>query len=37
LDPGAGFDWQLLQEKLILSNTFFPPARLGDKMSKKNI
>ena len=37
LDPGAGFDWQLLQEKLILSNTFFPPARLGDKISKKNI
>ena len=37
LDPGAGFDWQLLQEKLILSNTFFPPVRLGDKISKKNI
>ena len=37
LDPGAGFDWQLLQEKLILSNAFFPPARLGDKISKKNI
>jgi len=37
LDPGAGFDWQLLQEKLILSNSFFPPVRLGDKISKKNI
>lgn len=37
LDPGAGFDWQLLQEKLILSNTFFPPVHLGDKISKKNI
>jgi AmpD protein len=37
LDPGAGFDWQLLQEKLILSNSFFPPVHLGDKISKKNI
>jgi AmpD protein len=37
LDPGAGFDWQLLQEKLILSNAFFPPVHLGDKISKKNI
>ena len=37
LDPGAGFDWQLLQEKLILSNSFFPPARLGKKIAKKNI
>ena len=37
LDPGAGFDWQLLQEKLILSNSFFPPARLDDNISKKNI
>lgn len=36
-DPGAGFDWQLLREKLILSNSFFPPARLDDKISKKNI
>ena len=35
LDPGAGFDWQLLQEKLILSNSFFPPARLGKKLTKK--
>ena len=37
LDPGAGFDWQLLQEKLILSNSFFPPARLGKKLTKKII
>jgi AmpD protein len=37
LDPGAGFDWQLLQEKLILSDAFFPPVHLGDKISKKNI
>ena len=37
LDPGAGFDWQLLQEKLILSNSFFPPVHFGDKISKKNI
>lgn len=37
LDPGAGFDWQLLQEKLILSNSFFPPARLGKKLAKKII
>lgn len=37
LDPGAGFDWQLLQEKLILSDAFFPSVRLGDKISKKNI
>ena len=37
LDPGAGFDWQLLQEKLILSDSFFPPARLGKKIAKKNI
>ena len=36
-DPGAGFDWQLLREKLILSNSFFPPARLDDNISKKNI
>ena len=36
-DPGAGFDWQLLQEKLVLSNSFFPPARLGGKIVKKNI
>lgn len=36
-DPGAGFDWQLLREKLILSNSFFPPVRLDDKISKKNI
>jgi len=36
LDPGAGFDWQLLQEKLILSNSFFPPVHLGEKISKKN-
>ena len=28
-DPGAGFDWQLLQDKLVLSNSFFPPTRLG--------
>ena len=27
LDPGAGFDWKLLQEKLKLPNSFFPPAR----------
>lgn len=26
-DPGAGFDWQLLQDKLELSNSFFPPDR----------
>jgi AmpD protein len=37
LDPGAGFDWQLLQEKLILSDSFFPPARLGKKLTKKII
>ena len=37
LDPGAGFDWQLLQEKLILSDAFFPPVHSGDKISKKNI
>jgi len=36
-DPGAGFDWQLLREKLILSNSFFPSARLDDNISKKNI
>ena len=36
-DPGAGFDWQLLREKLILSNSFFPPTRLDDNISKKNI
>ena len=36
-DPGAGFDWQLLQDKLVLSNSFFPPARLGGKIVKKNI
>lgn len=37
LDPGAGFDWQLLQDKLILSISFFPLARLGEKIAKKNI
>ena len=37
LDPGAGFDWQLLQDKLVLSNSFFPAARLGEKIVKKNI
>ena len=37
LDPGAGFDWQLLQDKLVLSNSFFPAARLGKKIVKKNI
>ena len=36
-DPGAGFDWQSLQDKLVLSNSFFPPARLGGKIVKKNI
>jgi len=36
-DPGAGFDWQLLREKLLLSNSFFPSARLDDNISKKNI
>jgi AmpD protein len=36
-DPGAGFDWQLLQDKLVLSNSFFPPARSGEKIAKKNI
>ena len=36
-DPGAGFDWQSLQNKLVLSNSFFPPARLGGKIVKKNI
>ena len=36
-DPGAGFDWQLLREKLLLSNSFFPPARLDDNIGKKNI
>ena len=36
-DPGAGFDWQSLQDKLVLSNSFFPPARLGRKIVKKNI
>ena len=37
LDPGAGFNWQLLKEKLVLSNSFFPAARLGEKIVKKNI
>ena len=36
-DPGAGFDWQLLQDKLVLSNSFFPPTRSGEKIAKKNI
>lgn len=36
-DPGAGFDWHLLQDKLVLSNSFFPPKRLGEKIAKKNI
>ena len=36
-DPGAGFDWQSLQDKLVLSNSFFPSARLGGKIVKKNI
>lgn len=36
-DPGTGFDWQLLQDKLALSSTFFPPARLAGKMIKKII
>jgi AmpD protein len=27
LDPGAGFDWKLMQEKLKLPDSFFPPAR----------
>ena len=36
-DPGAGFDWQLLQNKLVLSDTFFPSTRLGGKMIKKII
>ena len=36
-DPGAGFDWQSLQDKLVLSNSFFPTARLGEKIVKKNI
>jgi len=36
-DPGAGFDWQLLQEKLVLSNSFFPTACLDVKIIKKNI
>jgi AmpD protein len=36
-DPGAGFDWQLLQEKLVLSNSFFPSACLDVKIIKKNI
>lgn len=36
-DPGAGFDWKLLQEKLELSDSFFPSARLGGNIVKKNI
>jgi AmpD protein len=36
-DPGAGFDWQLLQDKLELSNSFFPSACLDVKIIKKNI
>lgn len=36
-DPGTGFDWQLLQDKLALSSTFFPPTRLAGKMIKKII
>lgn len=36
-DPGSGFDWQLLQNKVALSDTFFPPTRLGGKIIKKII
>lgn len=36
-DPGAGFDWQLLQHKLELSNSFFPSARCDGKIIKKNM
>jgi len=36
-DPGTAFDWQLLQDKVALSDAFFPPTRLGEKMIKKII
>jgi AmpD protein len=36
-DPGTGFDWQLLRDKVALSDTFFPPSGLGEKMIKKII
>lgn len=36
-DPGAGFDWKLLQEKLELSKSFFPSARLSGNIIKKNM
>lgn len=36
-DPGAGFDWRLLQDKLVLSDAFFPPTRLCETMIKKII
>jgi AmpD protein len=34
-DPGAGFDWNLLQTKLKLSDSFFPTGAVSEKKAEK--